>query len=479
MRPDGPGQRPRAPFSTRLGQVRSLVRIGSPDRTDPGVASLERYRRATLGAVAGVVARVVSLLTMVVSIPLVLAELGSQEFGIWATLASFTVLLNFADLGVGNGLVNMLVRADGEGDHTRAAELVTSGLVLVTTVAASFGILFALVYPVVDWAAFYNTGAPGDAEVAGDATAVFAGCFLALLPLGLFQRIHLGYQEAIRTYGWVAAGSVLGLAGVLAASLADASLPWFVAATTGGPVVAGLLSGLVLLGHSRPSLRPRPSLITRDGLRDLASTGGAFLVMQSSSAITWYSGPIIVAQLKGAAAVVDYAVPMRLFAFLPVLLSIAMTAAWPTLRSAILKGDIGWARRMLKRTTWLGLSLLAFPTLGLILFGDVALRLWTNDEVGASTLLLVGFGVWSLLSAIFWPLWTIMIATEALRVQASMSLLMAVASVVLAVELTRSIGIPGVVIGAALAQLVFFVLPSSFYVSERLRRLERRENLSI
>jgi O-antigen/teichoic acid export membrane protein len=462
-----------------LAQVTSLARIGSLEGTGVDGESLERYRRATRGAVAGVVARVVSLLTMVVSIPLVLAELGSQHFGIWATLASFTVLLNFADLGIGNGLVNMLVRADREGDHRRAAEHVTSALALVTIAAVLLGILFASVYGVVDWAAFYNTGASGDAEVAASATAVFAGCFLVLLPLGLFQRIHLGYQEATMTYAWVAAGSVLGLMGVLAASLADASLPWFVAATTGGPVVAGLLNGIVLLGRSRPWLRPRPSMITMDSLRHLASTGGAFFVIQSSSAIAYYSGPIIVAQVKGAAAVEDYAVPMRLFAFLPVLLSIAMTAAWPALRSAVLEGDIGWARRMLKRATWLGLSLLALPTLGLVLFGDVALRLWTDDEVGASTLVLVSFGAWSLLSAIVWPLWTIMVATEALRVQATMSLLMAVASVALAVELTQSIGIAGVVIGVTLAQLVFFVLPSSLYTSRLLRRLERPKIPSI
>jgi predicted membrane channel-forming protein YqfA (hemolysin III family) len=72
-----------------------------------------------------------------------------------------------------------------------------------------------------------------------------------------------------------------------------------------------------------------------------------------------------------------------------------------------------------------------------------------------------------------------MVATEALRVQASMSLLMALASVALAVELTQSIGIAGVVIGVTLAQLLFFVLPSSFYVSRLLRRLERPKIPSI
>lgn len=443
------------------------------------VESLERYRRVTLGAAAGVVGRVVSLLTVFVSIPLVLDELGPQQFGIWATLASFSVLLNFADLGISNGLVNMLVQADVDGDRQSAARHVTSAVALLTSVAAFLGVVFASFYAVVDWTEVYNSGSSVDADVAAQATAIFAGCFLSLLPLGLFQRIHLGYQEGLLSYVWAAAGSVVGLAGVIVAGFADASLPWFVAASTGGPVIAASLNGVVLLGRSRPWLRPRPSLVTRRSLRTLAGTGAAFFVIQSASAVAYFSGPIIVAQVEGAGSVADFAVPMRVFAFLPVLISIALTAAWPVLRSAVLKGDVGWARRALKRATWLGLSLSALPVLGLVAFGNEALRLWTGGEVGASTLILVSFGAWSLLSAIVWPLWMILVAADALRFQAAVSVLMAVASVSLSVVLTQRMGVAGVVIGTTVAQLVFFVVPSAFYVPRLLRRLERAKIPSI
>lgn len=441
--------------------------------------SRERYRRATLGAAAGAIGRVVSMLTVLASIPLVLAELGSQQFGIWATLASFTVLLNFADLGVSNGLVNMLVRADVGDDRKAAAEHVTSALVLLTAVAMFLIGVFGSVYPAVDWTEVYNTGSGVDADVAASSTAVFAICFLALLPLGLFQRVHLGYQEAFLTYAWAAAGSVIGLAGVIAAALAGASLPWFVAATIGGPVIAASLNGAVLLGRSRPWLRPRPRLITRRSLQALASTGGAFFVIQSSAAVAYYSGPIIVAQLEGAASVEEFAVPMRLFGFLPVVVQVAMAATWPALRSAVLKGEIDWARRALKRATWLGLSLLAPPTIGLVAFGDAALQLWTGGEVGASSLTLVAFGAWALLSGLVWPLWMILVAADALKFQAVLSTLMAVTSVGLAIGLTQRVGVAGVVIGMTVAQAACLVAPSAIYVPRLLRRLDRAKIPSI
>jgi len=121
-----------------MARIRLLAGAESGDENDQ-TESVERYRRATLGAISGVAARVVSLLTVFVSVPLVLEELGSEQFGIWATLASFTVLLSFADFGISNGLVNMLVRVDAEEDRRSAAEHVTSALLLLTAVAALLG----------------------------------------------------------------------------------------------------------------------------------------------------------------------------------------------------------------------------------------------------------------------------------------------------------------------------------------------------
>jgi O-antigen/teichoic acid export membrane protein len=450
----------------------TLARAHSPYRRGDITGSRKRYRTTLIGAGAGVAGRAISLITVVASIPLVLGALGPHQFGIWATLVSFVILLNFADLGIANGLVNLLVATEVEDARDSAGEHVTSALVLLAGVAGLLAVSFAGIYPAVDWVSVYNTGTSVRPEAAAQATAVFVWGFLLLLPLGLCQRVHLGYQEAHIAQVWTSAGSLVALAGIGVAASVDASLTWFVAASVGGPLIGAALNALYL-AWAKPWLRPRASRVRAASVRALTSSGTSFFVIQASSAVAYFSGPLIVAQVAGAASVEDYAVPMRLFGFLPILLSIALTAAWPTLRSAVLEGDIRWARTALKRAMGLGVLILAPPTIGLVCFGDPLLRLWTDGRVGASTTVAVAFGAWAILSAFVWPLWIILHAAGALSVQAAMSSLMAVAAVALSVILTDRIGVAGVVVGLSVAQLVLFVLPASLYVSRLLDRLER------
>jgi hypothetical protein len=52
--------------------------------------------------------------------------------------------------------------------------------------------------------------------------------FLINLPLGIVQRIQLGYQEGFQNNLWSIAGSLLGLTGVLLAIELKSGLPgWF------------------------------------------------------------------------------------------------------------------------------------------------------------------------------------------------------------------------------------------------------------
>ena len=55
-------------------------------------------------------ARAVGLTATLVSVPLVLNAVGAEEFGLWTTVTSGVALLNLADLGIGNSLLNAIAR---------------------------------------------------------------------------------------------------------------------------------------------------------------------------------------------------------------------------------------------------------------------------------------------------------------------------------------------------------------------------------
>src|SRR5438874_2198493 len=82
-----------------------------------------RIGRTAMAAFAG---RVVAIVVTLISVPLVLHTVGSEQFGLWTTITSAVALLNLADLGIGNSLLNALARSRAHDDSTRLERLVSS-----------------------------------------------------------------------------------------------------------------------------------------------------------------------------------------------------------------------------------------------------------------------------------------------------------------------------------------------------------------
>src|SRR5574341_1512330 len=82
-----------------------IVRLAPFDTTTVEGRSQERYRRLVLTALAQAGSRGLLALTLLAAVPLTLGYLGQERYGLWATISSFLVLLQFADLGIGNGLL--------------------------------------------------------------------------------------------------------------------------------------------------------------------------------------------------------------------------------------------------------------------------------------------------------------------------------------------------------------------------------------
>ena len=123
----------------------------APDTSTPEGRGLDRFRRAGLSAAAGAAARLVNVATALISVPLTIRYLGGERYGLWMTISSATTMLTFVDLGLGNGLLNVIADASGRGDRAAAKTAVSSSVFLLGLVALGSGALFGFVYPWVDW----------------------------------------------------------------------------------------------------------------------------------------------------------------------------------------------------------------------------------------------------------------------------------------------------------------------------------------
>ena len=262
---------------TKLGRMVSLLRRRPFDTSTEQGRSDERYRRAAFTSIFAFSAKVVSVVTTLITVPLVLGYLGADSYGLWLTLSSIALMLGFADLGIGNGVLNLVSEAHGRDDRLMARRAVSSGFFMLSLVGLVLLLGFVVIYRYVPWARVYNVTTPSAMSEAAPATLVFVIVWALSIPVGIVERVQLGYQRGYVNYAWQAVGSLLALGGAYLAIRADAGTPGLVLVLAGGPLLAGILNSVTEYGWVCPWLRPAWSFVSRTVLRRIFRLGDAVL----------------------------------------------------------------------------------------------------------------------------------------------------------------------------------------------------------
>ena len=445
---------------------------GAP--SDAEVRGRERYRRAGLSGVAAFGGRGTTTLLSLVAVPLTLNYLGPERYGLWLTISSVIALLSFTDLGIGNGLLNAVTLAMAQGDAGKARRQVSSAAILLTALAAALALLMAATFPFVPWASVLAVSGRDAASEAVLAFVAWIGCFLIGLPLSVAKQVRLARQEGYVVHLTLAVGNVAAVGVLLAAIAGRQGLPVLVVAMAGPPLIATAVNGIILFRHDAPELSPSRSLADRRTGFRLLRTGFLFFVLQISIAVAFTSDTLVVAQVVGPTAVAEYGVTSRLFMIPVAIVAMFLSPLWPAYGEAIARGDVRWSRRTLTRSVIVGvLCTLPISTI-LVVFGLPLMMLWVGPSVVPPTELLLGFGIWIVLSTIGNAVAMLLNGAHEIRIQAAAASVMAVANLVLSIWLSSRIGVAGVIWGTVIAYGLLVLLPMALYLPGVLRRIELR-----
>jgi len=448
----------------KIKEVLSIIRLKPFDTSNPVERSKERYRRIGLSALASAAAQGISVLTALISIPLTLGYLGVERYGLWVVISSTIAMLGFADLGMGNGLINAISEANGKDDQELASRYVSSAFFMLMFVALILGTIFALLFPSIPWQWVFNISSSQAISEAGGAIVTFVVCFLISLPLSVIQRIQIGFQEGFYNSLWQALGKLLGLGGVLMAIHFKASLQWMVFAMAGVPLLATVLNGVVLFGFKRPWLLPKAKAVSLHFAQRVLRTGFLFLILQVAMALGYQSDNLVISHFLGARYVPQYTIPMRLFMIVPLLLNFVLSPLWPAYGEAIARHDTYWIRKTFIRSIRLALAVNLGPAILLVIFAPSIIHLWVGPEVTPPFVLLLGLGIWAILNGLGAPIAMLLNGTNVLGIQVVCASLMGLSNIVLSVILVQKIGIAGPIYGTLITWTLINLIPLLIYI---------------
>jgi O-antigen/teichoic acid export membrane protein len=455
-------------LSAGARDIKSFLRRQPFDQTTEKDRARERHVRMALTAGASLFAKAFSVGAALISVPLTLHYLGAERYGMWMTMSSFIAMFAFADLGIGNGVLNAVAAAHGRDDRGAITGFVSSGFFALSAVACLLIIVFGLAYPFVPWFKLFNVETAQARAEAGPALSVLLVCFALAIPIGIVQRVQMGLQRGFMASLWQCASSLLGLAGLLAAIHYRAGLPWLVFALAGSPLLAALGNSILFFYWLEPDIAPSARTISRAAASHVVQTGMLFFVLQIAVAVTFASDNVVIAQVLGAESVTDYAVPERMFGFISAILGMALMPLWPAYGEAISRGDHSWVRRILRRSFLISIGLAAAASTCLVLAGPRLMALWVGHAIEPLFLLMLGFGVWKVIEAGGNAIAMFLNGAHVVRVQVVVATITAIVVIVLKVVLVTFIGIPGAIWATVIGYSTCTALPYFFIIPRML-----------
>jgi len=420
------------------------------------------------------VARAIGLLTSLVSVPLTYRYLGPERYGIWMVLISIIAAMGFADLGIGNGLMNAISEAYGKDDRRLAREHLTSALALMLAIATVLAVAGAVVYPFLPWMRVLNVKSAAAAAEGAKAFLVLYASFILNIPLGVISRAQSGLQKGYSAQIVGAIASLLSLCAILIVIALHANLVWLVSAL----VFAGILSALLnawILFHAHPWLLPRWQAYSATSAHKILKLGIMFFVLQCAFTLAYTSDNIVIDQVMGVAAVALYAVPQKLFGFVTSVVSMAINPLWPAYGEAISRGDVAWVKRAFFRSLWLVLAI-TIPVCTVLVFASPwILRVAVGKSLQAPLSLLIVLAVWCVVNAVSVVSAILLNGAGVLKAQSALAIIVGVCNLALSIFLTRRYGVIGVCLGSIITQLMItfptylFLIPRLFTNLSRIR----------
>ncbi|MEX1183845.1 MAG: oligosaccharide flippase family protein [Gemmatimonadota bacterium] len=354
-----------------------------------------RASLATTGAAAS--SKLVTALAGFLVVRITFGYLGVELYGLWMALTSGIALLTFADVGLGNGLLNQVaIQSAGPDASARIRELASSALAYLAVIS---GLLIIVAIPLsvlVDWRAVFKLSSGSIAEDVPVVVMVLVGAAAMQMLFGAIRKLQLGLQRGYWGYWSVAAGQALAVIGVWVAVSIDAGLVGIVIGYVSGGLAAALINALIFF-LARPDLAFRlKSVKLAPGLA-LLSSGSTYLILQVLGTLSIATDGLLIGALIGTTHVAQYAVLQKIFTL--GLISQYITAPlWPAFTEACARGDYRWASSSLRASMILATALAAGSGLVLLFAAPWIVEHWLAPGLVISPLMVLGFAAWTIVA---------------------------------------------------------------------------------
>jgi O-antigen/teichoic acid export membrane protein len=309
-------------------------------------------------AATAYIAKGLTVLISLVSVPLTVQYLGAERYGVWLTISSLLLWVALTDFGLaGNALINVLSEALGNDDREIARQLTASAFWALVTIALILGVVFIATFHSIPWRTLFRVSSAtstGELELTGALVLTF---FVISLPLNLVRSLFNAHQDGYFANIWWIVGAIISLFGLIVVTRFQGGLPPLVLATSGAPAVVIFASAYHAFVCRYPWLAPVPSAVRWTCIRRLLKLGGKYMIMQLANLGICQSQAMIITQMLGPSQVVIFVAAFRLITLPADLVYMGTAPFIAAFGEAKVRHDWKWIKGAFKKGTFASVAL--------------------------------------------------------------------------------------------------------------------------
>ena len=337
-----------------------------------------------------------SICCTMVLVPMTIDFVNPTQYGIWLTISSVVMWMQFFDVGFSNGLRNRLAEALAHDDTRLGQSLVSTTYAMLTAI---FGILLLITAPLVSHCDL--TGLLGiDSAYRHDlsqAMLVLVCYFCINMVVRTLSYVLMARQRTALSslFDFIGQLGVLLTIWVLKARV-EGSLLMLALALCLPPLLVWVIASAGFYAGPYRMLRPRLSLASRTDVRSLLNLGVKFFIIQIAFIIQFQTSTFLIGRLFSMTQVTSYNLAYRYFNVLYMAFFLCIEPLWSAVTDAWASSDRDWIRRSIRRYTMLVL-LCAIVGAVMLTASPWVYDLWVNRHVDEPVMMPFSLSAWMLL----------------------------------------------------------------------------------
>ena len=404
--------------------------------------------------VASLLIRCFSIVVSLMVVPITLGYVSSELYGVWLTLSSIMVWLNFFDVGFTLGLKNKLAEALAQADYQRGKALVSTTYYMMIIIFTPLCILLEFTIPYIDWCSLLNVDIVYAEEIQRTIYVILLFVCLQMI-VNVITSVVAAFQKVALSSALLVLGNVFSLIVIYIMTIfCPPSLVGLGLAFSAVPVLVTLASSIWLYSTRFKLVAPSFTCVDKSLIRDLFGLGAKFFLIQVQVVVMFQTTNILISNVAGPNDVTYYNIAHKYIGVAMMLYTIILSPLWPAFTDAYTKRDFSWMNRTYKKMVGV-YAITAVIVVFMVIISPIVYSVWIGDRTEIPFKMTIVVGIYMLLSN--WDSLQVQIINGigAVKIQTYITLFGLIFHIPMAIFLGHVYGSYGVIYSMAIVNVVY------------------------